>query len=139
MAEQLVVHDGFLCGLSYAVASGANPVRYGHYKLTGTDEPDLKWVTGVTWDYIKADKPSGLTTPIQVDLNEVYINDVLKGGQYFGKFFVVCDTEEEAKVAFKKLVEWLYEKRTDVLEQQAEDFKNGRGDFIQRQFKKVGG
>lgn len=102
-------------------------------------EKGKKWVCSVSWDFTKASKPSGITPPFLFDFEDdednVYFH--FKGLGYFGTYYMVCDTEDEAKESFKKLVAWVYDKRADILGQSGDEFKKVREEFLKRQFKKV--
>lgn len=98
----------------------------------------VKWLTGVCWDTGKADKPTALNLPQKINLEEDPVYTKLKGWNSFGNYYMLFDSEEEAKEGFKKMCDWLYSKREAVLSRQLEDFKSKRGDFMKRQLKKVG-
>lgn len=96
-----------------------------------------KWITGVCWDTYKADKPTALNLPQHINLEDDSISLKLKGWNSFGNFYMLFETEEEAKEGFKKMCDWLYSKREAVLSKQLEEFQSKRGDFMKRQLKKV--
>lgn len=103
-----------------------------------TIDGSVKWLTGVCWDTGKADKPTALNLPQKINLEEDPVYTKLKGWNSFGNYYMLFETEEEAKEGFKKMCDWLYSKREAVLSKQLEEFKSKRGDFMKRQLKKVG-
>lgn len=140
--EQIVVEiDGVLkswgdvCyGSEEEIQEYRDAVVHARSSLGGS----VKWLTGVCWDTSKADKPTALNLPQKIDLESEPVYTKLKGWNSFGNYYMLFETEEEAKVGFKKMCEWLYSKREAVLSKQLEEFQSKRGDFMKRQLKKVG-
>lgn len=96
-----------------------------------------KWICGIVWDVSKANKPTGITPPKKFNADDEYAPTVLKGSGYLGNYYMLHNSEEESMEAFKRLVAWVYDRRTTLLEKSTQEFKDGREEFLKRQFKKV--
>lgn len=122
-------------GLGF-VSSAFDVPEYWH--MVEGAEKGQKWICGIAWDVTKADKPSGITPPTEIDYDVVCgATDVLKGANWCGNYYMISSSKEESVEAFKRLVAWVYDRRISILEKSAQEFKDGREGFLKRQFKKV--
>lgn len=123
-------------GLGFVTSTFDVP-EYWHVKAEL--EKGRRWICGIAWDVTKADKPSGITPPTEIDYDVVTgATDVLKGANlWHGNYYMIANSKEESQEKFKKLVAWVYDRRTAILEKSTQEFKDGREEFLKRQFKKV--
>lgn len=109
-----------------------------YWQVKAELEKGRRWICGIAWDVTKADKPSGITPPTEIDYDVVCgATDVLKGANWCGNYYMISNSKEESQGKFKKLVTWVYDRRVSILEKSAQEFKDGREEFLKRQFKKV--
>jgi hypothetical protein len=130
--------DGVLKVSNYNMTQDEKDVLVEMKRSIEESKQRKKWLIGVTWDATSASKPTSTTTPVLVDLDGDPIWVHLKGRNHFGCYYMLLDSEEEAVECYIKLLEWVIEKRTVVLEKQLANFLESRIDLISRHKKKVG-